>query len=151
MGWGGNILGAAAAFRADLLGITLGGGSGCKRGACAQGGGGGGAIGASRSSWMYRCWGIGGLVGTLGGDGSTAPSCSGMVALVVTVFCAGTAAASENILLRRDSSEKGDSWRYWGNLLFSAVARFWAADMTASSGVMLGFEMYLCFWKTVLD
>ena len=88
---------------------------------------------------MYHCRGIGGLVGTLGGSGSTDPSYSVMVALVVNVFCAGTAAASENILLRRDSSEKVDSWRYWGNLLFSATARFWAADMTASSGVMLGF------------
>ena len=100
---------------------------------------------------MYRCRGIGGLVGTLGGGGLTAPSCSGMVALVVNVFCAGTAAAYEKILLRRDSSEKGDSWRYWGNLIFSAAVRFWSADMTASSGVMLWFEMYLCLWKTVLE
>ena len=100
---------------------------------------------------MYRCWVIGGLVVTLGCGRSTAPSYSGMVALAVDLFCAGTAAASENILLRRDSSEKGDSWRYWGNFIFSAAVRFWSADMTASSGVMLWFEMYLCLWKTVLE
>ena len=52
--------------------------------------GGGGATGASRSSWMYCCRVIGVLVGTLGGGGSTAPSCSGMVALDVGLFCAGT-------------------------------------------------------------
>ena len=74
-----------------------------------------------------------------------------MVALAVDLFCVGTAAASENILLRRDSSEKGDSCRDWGILIFSAAAKFWAADMTASSGVTLGFEMYLCLWKTVLE
>ena len=86
MGGGGNTLGDAAAIRADLRGITLGGGTGCKRGACTRGWGGGGATGASRSSLMYRCWLIGGLAGTLGGDGSTAPSSSGVVALVVDLF-----------------------------------------------------------------
>ena len=39
---------------------------------------------------------------------------------------------------------KDDSLRWWGVLLFSASAKFEAADMTASSGMMVGFVIYLC-------
>ena len=123
----GATLGAAAANRADLLGTTLGGGTGCKQGEFTRGAGNVGATGrknmvtlwgcwwcrgdASRDFWVYRDRGIGGLVGSTGVCGSTDASCSGMAALDGSLFCSGTAAASDNILLSRDSSERGDSWR----------------------------------------
>ena len=63
----------------------------------------------------------------------------------------GVVAASENIVLRRVSSLKWDSWRRWGRWLLIAVMRFPAAEMMASAGVAVGFERYLCLWKTVSD
>ena len=63
----------------------------------------------------------------------------------------GVVAASENIVLRRVSSLKLDSWMRWGRLPLIAVIRFPAATMMASAGVGGEFERYLCLWKIVAD
>ena len=73
------------------------------------------------------------------------------VALLWYLNLGGVAAASENIVMRRVSSLKWDSWRRWGRWPFIAVMRFPAAEMMASAGVAVGFERYLCLWKTVAD
>ena len=52
----------------------------------------------------------------------------------------GVVAASENIMLRRVSSLKWDSWRRWGRWPLIAVMRFPAAAIMASSGVAVRFE-----------
>ena len=56
----------------------------------------------------------------------------------------GEAAASEKISLRRVRSAIGDCCKHLGIVPFSAEAILPAAAMTASVGVTLGFEMYLC-------
>ena len=61
------------------------------------------------------------------------------------------AAASENIVLRRVSSLKWYSWGRWGRWPLIAIMRLPAAEMMALSGVVVGFERYLCLWKTVAD
>ena len=63
----------------------------------------------------------------------------------------GVAAASENIVMRRVSSLKWDSWRRWVRWPFIAVIRFPAAAIMASAVVAVGFERYLCLWNTVAD
>ena len=60
-------------------------------------------------------------------------------------------AASENIVLRRVSSLKWDSWRRWGRWPLIAVMRLPAAAMMASAGVVVGLDMYLCLWETIND
>ena len=66
-------------------------------------------------------------------------------------FNLGVAAASDNIVMRRVSLLKGDSWRRLSMWPLIAVSRFPAAAMTASAGVTVGFEIYLCLWKAVDD
>ena len=61
------------------------------------------------------------------------------------------AAGSENIMLRRVSALKWNSWRRWVRWPFIAVMRFPAAAMMALAGVAVGFERYLFLWKTVAD
>ena len=51
----------------------------------------------------------------------------------------GEAAASEKMSLRRVRSASGDCCKHAGILPFSTEARFPAAAMTASEGVMFGF------------
>ena len=80
-----------------------------------------------------------GCVGNLTGGGSCGISIQGV------------AAESEKIVLRRVSSLKEDSWRRWGMWPLIAVTRSPAAAIMASSGVVVGFEIYLCLWKTVAD
>ena len=63
----------------------------------------------------------------------------------------GEAAASEKISLRRVRSASGDCCKHAGIVPFSSEARLPAAAMLASSGVTLGFEIYLCLCNTVSD
>ena len=63
----------------------------------------------------------------------------------------GEAAASEKISLRRVRSASGDCCKLAGILTFSDKARFPAAAITASVGVMFRFEIYLCLWKAVAE
>ena len=59
--------------------------------------------------------------------------------------------ASEKISLRRVRSASGDFCKLAGILTFSPEARLPAAAITASAGVMFGFEIYLCLWKYVAE
>ena len=61
------------------------------------------------------------------------------------------AAASEKISRRRVRSASRDCCKLAGIFPFSAETRFPAAAITASAGVMFGFEMYLCLWKSVAE
>ena len=63
----------------------------------------------------------------------------------------GEAAASEKISLMRVRSASGDCCKHAGILPFSTEARLPAAEITASAGVMFGFEMYLCLWYTIAE
>ena len=63
----------------------------------------------------------------------------------------GEAADSEKISLRRVRSASGDCCKHAGIVPFSAEAIFPAAVMTASAGVTLVFEIYLCLWNTVSE
>ena len=67
------------------------------------------------------------------------------------ISISGVAAASEKIVMRRVSSLKGDYWRRWGMCTLIAVIRLPAAAIMASARVAVGFEIYLCLWKTVSD
>ena len=87
-----------------------------------------------RGEWRYY-----GCVGNLAGGGSCGISISGVDD------------ASEKIVLRRVSSLKGDFWRPWDMWPLIAVIRFPDAEMMASAGVALGFEIHLCLWKTVAE
>ena len=64
---------------------------------------------------------------------------------------AGGVVACPSSVLRRVNSSRADSPRLWGRLPLMASANLPAAAMTASSGVTVGAEMYLCLWKMVPD
>ena len=57
---------------------------------------------------------------------------------------AGGVAACPSSVPRRVNSSREDSPRLWGRLPLMASTNRPAAAMTASSGVMVGVEMYLC-------
>ena len=57
---------------------------------------------------------------------------------------AGGVAACPNSVRRRVNFSREDSPRLWGRLPLMASANLPAAAMTASSGVTVGVEMYLC-------
>ena len=61
----------------------------------------------------------------------------------------GEDAASDKISLRRVRSDSGDCCKHAVILPFVTEARLPAAAITASAGVTLGFEMYLCLWNTI--
>ena len=63
----------------------------------------------------------------------------------------GVVSVSENIVLRRVNLLKWDYWRRWGRWPLIVVMRFPAAAMMTSAGVAVGFERYLCLWKTIAD
>ena len=60
----------------------------------------------------------------------------------------GEAAASDKISLRRIRTASGDCCKHASILPFSTDSIFPGAEITASTGVMFGFEMYLCLWNT---
>ena len=85
---------------------------------------------------------------------------SGAAVVVLAILPAAGAAAfkflgvpdaSKKILLMHVSSLKRGSWRRWDMWPLIAAIRFPAAKIMASSGVAVGFEIYLCLWKRVAD
>ena len=63
----------------------------------------------------------------------------------------GEDTASKKNSLRRVRSASGDCCKHAVILPFSTDSILPAAEITASTGVTFGFEMYMCLWNAVAE